>query len=259
MISKKIPIVLTILVGLILGSSIIFNVLLFNRGKQYYLELNQTRLDPLGLNQYPVHSNPQNNLDRKTSLVFFGDSRAASWSSPQLAQYEFINRGIGSQTSVQTLQRFDHHVKPLKPDIILLQVGINDLKTIPLFPGKKESIIANCQGNIEQIIEYSKALGAIVIISTIFPVGDIPLERKLFWSDDVSQAVEQVNAYITTLETDKVIVFDAFSILADEQGRLYPEYTQDELHLNSQGYEVLNQALVQLLSSSIMDEAKANI
>ena len=249
---------MTILGLAILGCSIGLNLLLFNRGKQYYLELNQTRLDPLGLNQYSVNSNPQTNVNNTIRLVFFGDSRAASWSSTELAGYEFINRGIGSQTSVQTLQRFDPHVQSLKPDIILIQVGINDLKTIPLFPGKKESIIENCQANIQQIVEKSKALGAVVIISTIFPVGEIPLERKLFWSDDVSQAVEQVNTYMTTLATDQVIVFDAFSILADEEGVLQAEYTQDELHLNSQGYEVLNQGLVQLLNSSVRVQVRAN-
>ncbi len=259
MISNKLRILFTIFSLAILGSSMGLNFLLFNRGKQYYLELNQTRLDPLGLNQYPVDSHPQTNLDTSIRLVFFGDSRAASWSSPEIAGYEFINRGIGSQTSVQTLQRFDQHVQSLKPDIILVQVGINDLKTIPLFPWKKELIITNTKVNIQKIVEKSKALGAVVIISTIFPVGEIPLERKLFWSDDVSQAVEQVNNYMTTLATEQVIVFDAFSILADEQGVLQPEYTKDELHLNSQGYAVLNQALVQLLKSSVIVEERAKI
>ncbi len=171
------------------------------------------------------------------------------WRSPELEEYEFINRGIGSQTSIQTVKRFEQHITPLKPDIVLIQVGVNDLKTIPLFPGRKELTIADCQANIQKIVEDSKALGAIVLITTIFPVGEIPLERKPFWSDDVSQAIEQVNVYINSLASEDVIVFDAFSVLADEQGAIKRKYTKDELHLNSQGYEVLNQELVLLLNS----------
>jgi uncharacterized membrane protein HdeD (DUF308 family) len=38
-----------LLVVFILGGSICLNIFLFSRAKQYYLELNQTRLDPLGL------------------------------------------------------------------------------------------------------------------------------------------------------------------------------------------------------------------
>ncbi|MGB3192929.1 MAG: GDSL-type esterase/lipase family protein [Limnoraphis sp.] len=249
MTSNKSRILLTLFVLAILAGSITVNFLLFNLAKKYYLELNLTRLDPLGWNQYFPDLNPPTKTNSKVRFVFFGDSRAASWRSPELEEYEFINRGIGSQTSIQTVKRFEQHITPLKPDIVLIQVGVNDLKTIPLFPGRKELTIADCQANIQKIVEDSKALGAIVLITTIFPVGEIPLERKPFWSDDVSQAIEQVNVYINSLASENVIVFDAFSVLADEQGAIKRKYTKDELHLNSQGYEVLNQELVLLLNS----------
>lgn len=249
MISNKPRILLTLLVLALLGSSIAANFLLFNRGKQYYLELNLTRLDPLGWNAYPLDSNPPPKTNSRVRLVFFGDSRAASWLSPDMEGYEFINRGIGSQTSIQTLQRFEQHIKPLEPDIVLIQVGVNDLKTIPLFPQRKELTLADCKTNIQQIVEQSKALGAVVILTPILPVGEIPLERKPFWSDDVGLAIKEVNTYINSLASENVIIFDPFSILVDEKGVVKPEYSKDELHLNSQGYKVLNQELIQFLNS----------
>ncbi|KKD36430.1 GDSL-type esterase/lipase family protein [Limnoraphis robusta] len=249
MTSNKPPILLTLLVLALLGSSIFLNFLLFNRGKQYYLELNLTRLDPLGWNAYPLDSNPPPKTNSRVRLVFFGDSRAASWLSPDMEGYEFINRGIGSQTSIQTLQRFEQHIKPLEPDIVLIQVGVNDLKTIPLFPKRKELTIADCKTNIQQIVEQSKALGAVVILTPILPVGEIPLERKPFWSDDVGLAIKEVNTYINSLASENVIIFDPFSILVDEKGVVKREYSKDELHLNSQGYKVLNQEFIQFLNS----------
>jgi lysophospholipase L1-like esterase len=45
--------------------------------------------------------------------------------------FSFVNRGINTQTSAQVLGRFDKHVVPLHPNIVIVQVGINDLKTIP--------------------------------------------------------------------------------------------------------------------------------
>jgi lysophospholipase L1-like esterase len=163
--------------------------------------------------------------------------------------YEFINRGIGSQTSIQTLQRFDQHIQPLQPDVVLIQVGVNDLKTIPLFPQRKELTIADCKTNIQKIVEQSKALGAVVILTPILPVGEIPLERKPFWSDDVNLAIEEVNTYIKSLASENVIIFDPFSILLDEKGVVKREYSKDELHLNEKGYEVLNQEFIQFLNS----------
>ena len=249
MTSNKPPILLTLLVLALLGSSIFMNFLLFNRGKQYYLELNLTRLDPLGWNAYPLDSNPPPKTNSKVRLVFFGDSRAASWLSPDMEGYEFINRGIGSQTSIQTLQRFDQHIQPLQPDVVLIQVGVNDLKTIPLFPKRKELTIADCKTNIQKIVEQSKALGAVVILTPILPVGEIPLERQPFWSDDVNLAIEEVNTYIKSLASENVIIFDPFSILLDEKGVVKREYSKDELHLNEKGYEVLNQEFIQFLNS----------
>ncbi|WP_293129384.1 GDSL-type esterase/lipase family protein, partial [Microcoleus sp. bin38.metabat.b11b12b14.051] len=221
------PTMLSIALLLVLGSSIILNILLFSRAKQYYRELNQTRLDPLGLNDHPIDAQPVTNT-KQTRVVFFGDSRAASWIAPNLNQYEFINRGIGSQTSVQTLQRFTYHVSSLKPKIIIIQVGVNDLKTIPLFPERRNAIVANCQGSIKRIVEESRKLGAVVIVTTIFPVGEVPLERKVFWSDDISRAIKEVNAYIATLAEEKTIVFDTFPILGDSQGMILPKYRRDE-------------------------------
>jgi lysophospholipase L1-like esterase len=227
----------------LLGSSIFINFLLYSRAKQYYFELNQTRLDPLGLDYYAQNLQQVAN-PTKARVVLFGDSRAASWLSPEIDGYEFINRGIPSQTSIQTIERFSAHVRPLKPNIVVIQVGVNDLKTIALFPERKQEIIANCQANIKRLVGETRSLGAIAIVTTIFPVGEVPLERKPFWSDDIAVAVKQVNTYIATLADDKTTVFDTFSLLANDRGMMLDKYRSDELHLNPQGYAVLDRELV---------------
>lgn len=246
MTSNKLFIPLISLILLMLGSSIIFNIILYNQAKKYYLQVNETRLDPFGLNHYPVNLKKAVEKD-KIRVVFFGDSRADGWISPKITGYKFINRGIHAQTSVQTLERFEYHVNSLQPNIIIIQVGVNDLKTIALFPERRNSIVANCRANLKQIVDESKELGATVILTTIFPVGEAPIQRKPFWSDDIRLAVNEVNAFIATLTEDKVVIFDAFSILADSQGMMLQEYALDELHLNDRGYEILNQELVQIL------------
>ena len=246
--SNKLFILLTFLLLLMLGGSIALNILLFNQAKKYYLQVNETRLDPSGLNYYPV--NLKKNIDKdKIRVVFFGDSRADGWISPKIDEYQFINRGIHAQTSVQTVQRFKHHVRSLQPNIVIIQVGVNDLKTIALFPERRDSIVANCRANIKQIVDESNNLGATVILTTIFPVGEVPIQRQPFWSDDISKAVNEINAYINTLVEDKVIIFDAFSILANNQGMILQKYSKDELHLNKQGYEILNKELVKVLDT----------
>ena len=244
---RRVLIAVSLLTILLLGS-IALNCFLYERGKQYYLQLNETRLDPLGLHYYDTASDQRNLTNPElTTVVFFGDSRAASWPSPDLNRFEFINRAIGSQTSEQAVERFGYHVKPLEPQVVVIQIGINDLKTIPLFPERKEAIIANCEENIQQLVVWSVDLGAMVIVTPIFPISEVPLERRPFWSDEVGLAVDEVNAFIHSLRGENVLVFDAFSLLVGEGSRIRPEYSRDLLHLNAAGYERLNAELVLIL------------
>ncbi|MGD1805737.1 SGNH/GDSL hydrolase family protein [Dapis sp. BLCC M126] len=131
--------------------------------------------------------------------------------------------------------------------MIIIQVGVNDLKNIPLFPEKKEIIISECKSNLEQIVRQSRQLGAVVILTTIFPIAEVPLERKLVWSPDVAIGIKEVNNFIYSLEKENVIIFDTTHILANEQGKVRREYRIDLLHINRSGYEALNDKLTPIL------------
>ncbi|RIK28585.1 MAG: lysophospholipase [Anaerolineae bacterium] len=227
---------------------IAMNTLLYRELRKYYTLLYESELDPIGLTYFQDESLPQtNNLP---VVVFFGDSRAAQWPAPQIEGFTFINRGIGNQTSTQVLLRYEEHVQPLKPKIVIIQVCINDLKTLPLFAGRETEIIENCKANIQEIIKKSLSLKSTVILTTIFPTsGDVPLTRRPVWSDDIYLAIEEVNSFILNMHMENVIVFDAASILSDSDGNTKEEYVFDLLHLNNNGYNALNLELSKILES----------
>ncbi|MEK0188740.1 hypothetical protein [Microcoleus anatoxicus] len=89
--------------------------------------------------------------------------------------------------------------------------------------------------------------GAKVVVTTIFPLGTLPIERRPLWSDDVAIAINDVNDYIKTLAGDRVIVLDSSQVLANSQGIVNPKYSRDFLHLNSEGYAALNKAITGIL------------
>lgn len=235
-----------ILCLVVLIGSVALNFSLFFAARHYYILLNQTNLDPLGLQNFRAKSSQRDVSNTATAnVVFFGDSRSEEWPFPSgLKGFSFANRGITGQTSSQVLERFDKHVLPLRPKIIVVQVGINDLKTIPLFPRQKARIVANCKDNIQEIVERSHSLGATVILTTIFPVGDVPLTRRPFWSSDVDRAILEVNSYIYSLQAPNVIILDSYALLA-ENGK--NKYQRDTLHTNAKGYAVLNHELAKML------------
>ncbi|MCC7205958.1 MAG: SGNH/GDSL hydrolase family protein, partial [Anaerolineae bacterium] len=198
-------------VGLL--ASLAANVILLRQVRQYYDEVNAARLDPYGLLAYADEDAPPPNPDARR-VVFFGDSRALAWPAPDAPGYEFINRGIGAQTTAQVLGRLSEDLTPLAPDVVVLQVGINDLKALPLFPADAEAIVDRCEANVRAIVDAIRALGADVILTTIMPSGSVPLERRMFWSDAVAPAVVEVNSTLRDMAGPGVHVLDAYAAVA---------------------------------------------
>lgn len=242
---RRLSWILLLVCAFLLCVSVAANVLLAQSAIRDYRNLHRTRLDPLNLSYFPEAPT----LDHgKTTAVFFGDSRAAQWPDPTgLPNIHFVNRGIGAQTSAQIAGRFGVHIRPWHPDIVIIQMGINDLKTIALFPAQQETIIANCQNNLASVVAESTNMGATVILTTIFPAGDIPRQRRPVWSPEIDTAVKTLNITIHALAAENVLILDAYTLLVDESGKLRPEFANDELHLNQNGYARLNTALTEML------------
>jgi lysophospholipase L1-like esterase len=222
-------------------------VILVRTAFEYYAGTNAIRLDPIGLKVYagerarPPEPHPM--------LVFFGDSRALMWGHPPIRGYTVVNRGIGQQTTAQILARLDADVAPLHPDLVVLEAGVNDLKSIADFPERRAEIVADCEANLTRIVEGCRRAGAKVVIVTVFELGDVSLLKRPFWSNDVAVAVREVNAFLPRIAHDGATIFDANRTLDDGHGRVQRSYQLDYLHLSPAGYAALGQALEPVLSA----------
>lgn len=232
-----------------LALSVVFNVLFIKRSRHFFREFSLTRLDPLGLNQIDTTNDVKLAAQPEKIVVFVGDSRAAAWPAPEAQPgFVFVNRGINGHTAVQTSQRYNLHVAPLQPDIVIIQVGGNDLHSIAVLAANEAEIIQICQESIKNLVEQSQQSGATVILSTIMP-SRVPIGLDwLYWSRATETAVTTVNNYIRSLESESVIILDAYALLADADGQLDTRYAADDIHINEAGYQRLNQEVVQLLT-----------
>lgn len=236
---------------LVLAVSLGLNGVLWTAAKKYYYDLQTSRFYPLGLSTF--YWDEREEAVKQPRIIFYGDSRAAEWVFPDLDGFEFVNRGIGGQTSNQIIMRYDEHVLPLNPDVIVVQMCINELKTVPIFLEKRTEILEACKRNTVDLIEKADADDITVILTTVFPVGQVPLQRRLFWSDEVPTAVNEINDFLREQSAENVILFDTFQLLALADGSLHPDYARDELHLNPAGYSILNQELINILTALNLD------
>ena len=242
----------------IVGLSILLLVSLVGNGflarlvREQYRGMVRVRLDPtsearfglLNAEQVPVPTGEKR-------IVFAGASRIDMWRKlPSVAGCQMVNRGQSHDTSAQLLLRLERDVIALKPDLVFLEIGVNDLKSIGALPDEERAIIDRLKTNRTAIIDRLNRAGIHVIVSTIYPFGDISLARRPVWSDRTLEARDETNREVRQLNRPLVTLFDADAIFAVD-GRMKAEYQLDELHLNEAGYEALNRAVAPIIEAQL--------
>ncbi len=184
------------------------------------------------------------------TIVLFGDSRILQWPSfPCPGDSRVVNQGVGNETTAQGLLRLQRDVLDLNPDIVVIQFGVNDLKSVGVLSDQGDRIEAECAANIRRMIDAIRAIGSKVVLLTIIPVGEVPLTRRLVWSDETIDAIDHVNRELREMQNPGVAVLDCDPILRGGR-RIRPGFAMDLLHLNPAGYSKLSAAVGPTLESS---------
>lgn len=167
-------------------------------------------------------------------IVFMGNSITEGWinHSPEFFKGRpYLNRGIGGQTSPQMLVRFRADVVALKPKVVVILCGINDIagNTGP-------STLEMIEDNIASMTEIALSNNIGVVLSSVLPAYDFP------WRPNIEPArkVIALNKWIKDYAAQKKVVYvDYFSAMVDKRNGLDPKYTSDEVHPNKLGYGVM--------------------
>lgn len=241
----------TVVGALLVLTSVVANLVLWATLVEVYSELNRIRRNPFELGNYALTE--VENVAGLRKVVFFGDSRIEDWSPmPKLRGVNAMNRGIGGQTSAQVLGRVRQHVLALHPDLVVLQVCVNDLKVLGAFEDEKEKLVEECVENITRIALALRPTK--VLVTTVFPVGPVDLMKRMtIWSDSVLSAVREVNERLRKLNLPNVQVIDCDPILS-EHGRMRTPFARDTYHLTEAGYRALNHHLAPKITRALAED-----
>jgi lysophospholipase L1-like esterase len=231
--------IIWITVAALLALSLVGNVVLYRQCKALYLREGMQRLDPLGRAKQPRTTDQETGIH----VVFFGDSRASQWVAPRSGGYRFSNHGIAGQTTEQIRLRTAAVLAEKDVDMVVVEAGMNDLKYIPWMPERRKEITERCIANLREIVARLRESGSKVVICTVFPCGEVPLQRRLWWSPEVDASIAAVNRAILTMGGEGVTVFDAHAVLVGPDGRVRKEFATDLLHVNAAAYAALNASL----------------
>jgi lysophospholipase L1-like esterase len=239
--------------------SFFINGILFRASLYYYRLYLKSSLDPLG-DDSTSSLVRESKVFRTPRIIFLGDSRARYWPPPSSLRSTFLydNYAVSGFTTSQVLAHFNRLSLALSPrDIVVIQVGINDLKTIPFFLSDRDRITKLCSENISRLTSLIRDSGATVVLTTIIPTGTIPFYRRPIWPSSVEASLSQCNSEIKQLASDSVYILDT-SMLTDNSGRIPSELQRNFLHISSPAYHLLNTKLSSILSSIPSQRSHSN-
>jgi lysophospholipase L1-like esterase len=182
-------------------------------------------------------------------VVFIGDDITEAWSANGGRFFPgkpYLNRGIARQTTPQMLVRFRQDVIALKPAVVVIQGGANDIAGIT-GPGTRGTL----GDNLTSMSELARVNGIRVVLASILPVCDCYKSQTSIRSQ---ARIADFNEWIRTYAAANTAVYlDYYAALAD--GRNFKQaLTSDGFLPNSTGYEVMTplaeRAIAQALQGS---------
>lgn len=194
---------------------------------------------------------PQTFAEPRT-LILFGDSRVKHWRPPPtIKATNILNRGIPGETTAQMRLRFEKDVLDIDPDFVVIQAGINDLVAASMADAElKATIVQHTINNLTSMVDSARQQNRHVILTTIVEPYRLDLLRFLIWGNDLTELVQHVNKALAALDgTPNVQILDTNKVLRQSDGQWQANVNKDALHFTGRAYDLLNQALVQLINS----------
>ena len=186
---------------------------------------------------------PTSNTNR---VVFMGNSITDGWinASPEFfSKNPYLDRGISGQTTPQMLIRFRQDVIDLKPKVVVILAGINDIAE-----NTGPSSVEMIENNLMSMAQLAKANGIKVVMCSITPANAFP------WRPGINpvQKVAAVNKWMKNYSAKNNFVYvDYFDAMADEQKGLPANLSKDGVHPTAEGYKIMESLVVKGIEKAL--------
>lgn len=167
-------------------------------------------------------------------VIFMGDSITEFWKMidpDYFVNKSYINRGISGQTTPQILVRFRADVIALQPTVVIILAGINDIAG-NTGPSSLEMI----RDNIFSMVELATANQIEVILCSVLPAIDFSWKPNQEPIEKIKALNEIIKNYA---QSNDIVYIDYYSVMIDAHEGLKKEYSNDGVHPNKMGYQVM--------------------
>ena len=185
---------------------------------------------------------------KEKRVVFMGNSITEGWVKihPEFFKENgYIGRGISGQTSYQFLLRFRNDVINLKPKLVIINAGTNDVAE-----NSGPFDIENTFGNIASMAEMAKANKIKVILTSVLPAAGFRWNKKI---TDAPDRIEALNAKIEAYaKANKIPYVDYYQpMVSGAERALNPDYSKDGVHPTLDGYLVMEALIKPIIDKAL--------
>lgn len=185
--------------------------------------------------EYYQNDNKKITSNKKDRVLLIGDSITELWAETDPSFFSsnknYIDRGISGQTTPQILLRFRQDAIELKPKVVVILAGTNDIagNTGP-------ATIDQIFGNLVSMMQLAKANHIKVVICSVLPVYEYP------WATDI-KPVGKIIALNRKLKAyavrHQIAYLDYYSQMRDNRCGFKKILTKDGVHPNLAGYKIM--------------------
>ncbi|SMB89870.1 CMP-N-acetylneuraminic acid synthetase [Pasteurella testudinis DSM 23072] len=179
--------------------------------------------------------------EKKSSFNYFkditliGHSMFDQWDIEKLGKNSVNNLGISGINSQEYLDLIiNKNILKVLGDKVLIFLGTND---IVLENWKIEDSIKWIDEIISKLIQINPNV-KIYLLETLYTT---------FRADRENQVIKKLNDSLRNVFSNKVNFVELNHIMSDKYGKLNFDYTNDGLHLNSYGYQVLEKIIIEAI------------
>ena len=182
-------------------------------------------------------------------VVFMGDSITDIWHlADAFPNKPYVNRGIGGQVTSQMLVRMYPDVIDLKPAVVVILAGTNDIAQ-----NNGPETAAMIEENLMAMTELAQKHGIKVILCALTPISDytnmpapagapasaVPV-RRIQTTHRPPAQILQINAWIKSYAASVGAGYvDYYSAVVDSNGMFKEGFSNDGLHPNPQGFALM--------------------
>jgi acetyl esterase/lipase/lysophospholipase L1-like esterase len=183
---------------------------------------------------------------KENRVVFLGNSIFENWKaldSTWFAEKKYLDRGISGQTTGQTLVRFKQDVINLKPALVVINGGTNDVSEMT-GPYVEE----NTLNNIISMVELAKANNIKVVLTSVLPAYNFAWKPSIQPIDKIIQLNKRIKEYASK---NNIVYLDYYSPLVDEKKGMKKELTEDGVHPTLAGYKIMEPLTIKAIEETL--------